>query len=156
MKNEQKIRRRNKRRSEESSVAGDSVIARYLRGEPEKLSGRIVYSFLLRNFPGQLRLASRKPKSCQIRRSSNMALQLSRFSRSTRGTAICNVCQCRGFGSSSILFSGHNKWSTIKHDKARNDKAKSKERQMVSKEISNATQCMLSSFLTVLSLLKFL
>ncbi|OQE21672.1 hypothetical protein PENSTE_c011G05817 [Penicillium steckii] len=69
-----------------------------------------------------------------------MALQLSRFSRLSRGTAICNVCQCRGFGSSSILFSGHNKWSTIKHDKARNDKAKSKERQMVSKEISNATQ----------------
>ncbi|KAJ5242115.1 uncharacterized protein N7469_000442, partial [Penicillium citrinum] len=74
------------------------------------------------------------------KRSSNMALQFSRLFRSPRGSAICNLCQCRGFGTSSTLFSGHNKWSTIKHDKARNDKAKSKERQMVSKEISSATQ----------------
>ncbi|KAJ5107753.1 Transcriptional regulator TACO1-like domain 2 [Penicillium angulare] len=51
------------------------------------------------------------------------------------------VCHsCRGFRSAPALFSGHNKWSTIKHDKAKNDKAKSKERQMVSKEISSATQ----------------
>ncbi|CAI7622132.1 unnamed protein product [Penicillium manginii] len=67
-----------------------------------------------------------------------MALQLSRLLRSPRGAAVCNAC--RGFGTSSGLFSGHNKWSTIKHDKARNDKAKSKERQMVGKEISSATQ----------------
>ncbi|KAJ5980114.1 Transcriptional regulator TACO1-like domain 2 [Penicillium waksmanii] len=67
-----------------------------------------------------------------------MALQISRLLRFPRGAAVCNAC--RGFGTSSALFSGHNKWSTIKHDKARNDKAKSKERQMVGKEISSATQ----------------
>jgi hypothetical protein len=43
---------------------------------------------------------------------------------------------------SRIALSGHNKWSTIKHDKARNDKAKSKERAMVGKEIASATQSM--------------
>jgi hypothetical protein len=46
------------------------------------------------------------------------------------------------FSTSAGLFAGHSKWSTIKHDKAKNDKAKSKERQLVSKEIRNATQCM--------------
>ncbi|KAJ5248894.1 hypothetical protein N7468_000345 [Penicillium chermesinum] len=55
-----------------------------------------------------------------------------------RSTYVCNAC--RLFSSSPISSSGHSKWSTIKHDKARNDRAKSKERQMVSKEISNATQ----------------
>lgn len=55
------------------------------------------------------------------------------------------VCDsCRGFTSYSALFSGHNRWSTIRHDKAKNDKAKSKERAMVSKEISSATQSELS------------
>ena len=48
----------------------------------------------------------------------------------------------RGFSAYSPFCSGHSKWSTIKHDKAKNDKAKSKERQMISKEISTATQCM--------------
>ncbi|OJJ43821.1 hypothetical protein ASPZODRAFT_875109 [Penicilliopsis zonata CBS 506.65] len=42
--------------------------------------------------------------------------------------------------SSSVLLSGHSKWSTIKHDKAKNDKAKSKERQLLSKEIASVTQ----------------
>ncbi|KAJ6092254.1 hypothetical protein N7467_004223 [Penicillium canescens] len=51
------------------------------------------------------------------------------------------ICEpCHSFSTSSIAFSGHNKWSTIKHDKARNDKAKSKERAMVGKEIASATQ----------------
>ena len=49
----------------------------------------------------------------------------------------------RSFSSATTFHSGHNKWSTIKHDKAKNDKAKSKERQNVSKEIRTATQCML-------------
>lgn len=39
-----------------------------------------------------------------------------------------------------MLFSGHNRWSTIRHDKAKNDKAKSKERQVVVKDLSSATQ----------------
>ncbi|KAB8075454.1 transcriptional regulator TACO1-like protein [Aspergillus leporis] len=47
---------------------------------------------------------------------------------------------CRGFTSSSPWFAGHNKWSSIKHDKAKNDKAKSKERQIIGKEISSAVQ----------------
>ncbi|BAE61881.1 transcriptional regulator TACO1-like protein [Aspergillus flavus] len=52
-----------------------------------------------------------------------------------------SVCYCcRGFASSSPSFAGHNRWSQIKHDKAKNDKAKSKERQIIGKEISSATQ----------------
>ncbi|KAE8372830.1 transcriptional regulator TACO1-like protein [Aspergillus bertholletiae] len=47
---------------------------------------------------------------------------------------------CRGFASCSPSFAGHNRWSQIKHDKAKNDKAKSKERQIIGKEISSATQ----------------
>jgi transcriptional/translational regulatory protein YebC/TACO1 len=43
------------------------------------------------------------------------------------------------------LFAGHNRWSQIKHDKAKNDKAKSRERQAIAKEISSATQ---SAYLT--------
>lgn len=46
---------------------------------------------------------------------------------------------CREFTSGAILLSGHNRWSTIRHDKAKNDKAKSKERQIVVKDLSNAT-----------------
>ncbi|KAF7717671.1 Uncharacterized protein PECH_002949 [Penicillium ucsense] len=59
---------------------------------------------------------------------------LQRYLRRSHGTTT------RSISSSAILYSGHNKWSTIKHDKAKNDKAKSKERQMVSKEIASATQ----------------
>lgn len=47
---------------------------------------------------------------------------------------------CREFTSNAILLSGHNRWSTIRHDKAKNDKAKSKERQAAVKDLSNATQ----------------
>ncbi|CAG8137559.1 unnamed protein product [Penicillium salamii] len=46
----------------------------------------------------------------------------------------------RPFTSTGFNGSGHNKWSSIKHDKARNDKAKSKERAMMGKEIASATQ----------------
>lgn len=67
------------------------------------------------------------------------ALRLGRLTRLGRGGFVCD--KCRGFNTTSFLSSGHSKWSTIKHDKAKNDKAKSKERQMVSKEISSATQC---------------
>ncbi|OQE34777.1 hypothetical protein PENCOP_c015G01004 [Penicillium coprophilum] len=67
-----------------------------------------------------------------------MALRLSRLLRQPRLDSVYH--ECRHFSTSSAIFSGHNKWSTIKHDKARNDKAKSKERQIVAKEIANATQ----------------
>ncbi|KAI9036682.1 post-initiation translation factor DPC29 [Aspergillus affinis] len=51
------------------------------------------------------------------------------------------LCQpCRSLTTSVPRLSGHNKWSTIKHDKAKNDKAKGRERGLVSKEISSATQ----------------
>ncbi|KAL3471800.1 transcriptional regulator TACO1-like protein [Aspergillus californicus] len=46
----------------------------------------------------------------------------------------------RSFTSCSSFSSGHSRWSTIKHDKAKNDKVKSKERQIVTKEISAAVQ----------------
>ncbi|PYH94242.1 YebC-like protein [Aspergillus ellipticus CBS 707.79] len=46
----------------------------------------------------------------------------------------------RGFASSAPWLAGHNRWSQIKHDKAKNDKAKSKERQLIGREISSATQ----------------
>lgn len=69
-----------------------------------------------------------------------MTLQLHRnLLRQSRGGSACDVC--RTFSSSAPFLSGHSKWSTIKHDKAKNDKAKSKERQMMSKEIASATQC---------------
>ncbi|KAG2418818.1 hypothetical protein HFD88_001919 [Aspergillus terreus] len=47
---------------------------------------------------------------------------------------------CRSFTSAPPLCAGHNRWSQIKHHKAKNDKAKSKERQIIGKEISSATQ----------------
>ena len=53
---------------------------------------------------------------------------------------------CRSFTTSAPWLAGHNKWSQIKHDKARNDKAKSKERQLIGKEISSATQSMCLNF----------
>ncbi|KAL4776077.1 transcriptional regulator TACO1-like protein [Aspergillus nidulans var. acristatus] len=46
----------------------------------------------------------------------------------------------RSFSSSPSLCAGHNRWSQIKHGKAKNDKAKSRERQMVAKEISSSVQ----------------
>ncbi|KAJ5519224.1 Transcriptional regulator TACO1-like domain 2 [Penicillium expansum] len=68
-----------------------------------------------------------------------MALRVSRLLQQPRW--IDSAChECRSFSTSSAILSGHNKWSTIKHDKARNDKAKSRERQIVGKEIASATQ----------------
>ncbi|KAL4898605.1 transcriptional regulator TACO1-like protein [Aspergillus ambiguus] len=46
----------------------------------------------------------------------------------------------RSFTTASPRCAGHNRWSQIKHHKAKNDKAKSKERQIIGKEISTATQ----------------
>lgn len=48
----------------------------------------------------------------------------------------------RGFSSSPSTFAGHNKWSQIKHDKAKNDRAKGSERQLISKEIYTASKSM--------------
>lgn len=51
---------------------------------------------------------------------------------------ICGTC--RGLSTTPIRPAGHNKWSSIKHDKAKNDSAKSKERQIISKEIRQAVK----------------
>ncbi|KAJ5712697.1 hypothetical protein N7493_009165 [Penicillium malachiteum] len=67
-----------------------------------------------------------------------MAYQYSRLLKKSYSAPVCNAC--RSFSSAPALLSGHSKWATIRHDKAKNDKVKSKERQMVSKEISSATQ----------------
>ncbi|KAJ5638406.1 hypothetical protein N7528_000796 [Penicillium herquei] len=67
-----------------------------------------------------------------------MAYQYSRLLKKSYSARVCNAC--RSFSSAPALLSGHSKWATIRHDKAKNDKVKSKERQMVSKEISSATQ----------------
>lgn len=66
-----------------------------------------------------------------------MAIRLNRLLRQPY-----HSCPGSSFSTSAGLLSGHSKWATIRHDKAKNDKAKSKERQLVSKEIRNATQCM--------------
>ncbi|OKL62697.1 hypothetical protein UA08_01409 [Talaromyces atroroseus] len=51
---------------------------------------------------------------------------------------VCNAC--RAFSMSAADQSGHSRWSTIKHDKAKNDKAKSKERGILTQELINASQ----------------
>lgn len=58
------------------------------------------------------------------------------------------VCDtCRSFHVSAATQSGHSRWSTIKHDKAKNDKAKSKERGILTQELINASQREFYSFL---------
>ncbi|KAF2250706.1 YebC-like protein [Trematosphaeria pertusa] len=46
----------------------------------------------------------------------------------------------RWFTQSSTAWSGHSKWATIKHDKGKNDAAKSKQRALLTKDISNAVK----------------
>ncbi|KAK2747099.1 hypothetical protein FQN57_002354 [Myotisia sp. PD_48] len=48
--------------------------------------------------------------------------------------------QCRFIANSATLQSGHNRWSTIRHDKGKNDAAKSKERQIISHNIVQASK----------------
>lgn len=70
-----------------------------------------------------------------------MALVLGKQCYPHRGSSLLtSTILRRTFTSHPSRLSGHNRWSTIRHDKAKNDKAKSKERQVVVKEISNATQ----------------
>ncbi|OCL07187.1 YebC-like protein [Glonium stellatum] len=53
----------------------------------------------------------------------------------------CSSCRRRRLLSGSApLQSGHNKWSTIKHDKGKNDAAKNKQRSIFSHEISTASK----------------
>lgn len=48
--------------------------------------------------------------------------------------------QCRKFQGGVSLLSGHNRWSKIKHDKGKNDAAKSKQRSFLAKEIIQASK----------------
>lgn len=51
----------------------------------------------------------------------------------------------RCLSSSASLLSGHSKWATIKHDKGKNDKAKSQARTLLTKDITNAVKRELST-----------
>ncbi|KAJ8112537.1 hypothetical protein OPT61_g5120 [Boeremia exigua] len=71
-----------------------------------------------------------------------------RASLSLEGTAQC-VCrrasrpqkvQVRCLSSTPSYFSGHSKWATIKHDKAKNDAGKSKQRSLMTRDITNAVK----------------
>ncbi|KAF2688447.1 YebC-like protein [Lentithecium fluviatile CBS 122367] len=48
--------------------------------------------------------------------------------------------QARSFSSTPATWSGHSKWATIKHDKGKNDAAKSKQRTILQKDISIAVR----------------
>ncbi|KAL1882024.1 hypothetical protein VTK73DRAFT_3006 [Phialemonium thermophilum] len=49
---------------------------------------------------------------------------------------ICSQCSLRMFASSSVLLSGHNKWSKIRHDKAAADAKKNAVRNQFTKTIT--------------------
>lgn len=54
---------------------------------------------------------------------------------------ICPGClHGRSFTTSPPTFSGHSKWATIKHDKARNDGRKNAVRNIIAKDIANASR----------------
>lgn len=53
---------------------------------------------------------------------------------------ICRQCQLRTFTSSPISSSGHNRWSKIKHDKARVDAVKNRQRAAFSQELTLASK----------------
>ncbi|KAL6707035.1 hypothetical protein ACN47E_004787 [Coniothyrium glycines] len=48
--------------------------------------------------------------------------------------------QARCLSSTPGRHSGHSKWATIKHDKAKNDAGKSKQRSLMTRDISNAVK----------------
>lgn len=47
----------------------------------------------------------------------------------------------RTLSSCKILQSGHSRWSTIKHDKGKNDAAKNKQRSIFASEIASTSKC---------------
>ncbi|KAL1633946.1 hypothetical protein SLS56_002537 [Neofusicoccum ribis] len=61
------------------------------------------------------------------------------FGASRASSYVCGSCR-RGLTTSTRLQSGHSKWATIKHDKAKNDAAKNKQRSIFSHEIILATK----------------
>ncbi|PVH99364.1 YebC-like protein [Periconia macrospinosa] len=79
-----------------------------------------------------------------------MVTPLRRLYSSSSSLFNFGACTCRSprplergarcFGSSSAAWSGHSKWATIKHDKGKADAAKSKQRALLTKDISNAVR----------------
>ncbi|KAL7626025.1 hypothetical protein AAE478_002794 [Parahypoxylon ruwenzoriense] len=55
--------------------------------------------------------------------------------RSTTSNSICAQCR-RSFASSSVLRSGHNRWSKIKHEKGAADRKKNMQRSTFSKNLA--------------------
>ncbi|GAM83741.1 hypothetical protein ANO11243_017310 [Dothideomycetidae sp. 11243] len=53
---------------------------------------------------------------------------------------VVRLCQARFFQESRAILSGHNRWSKIRHDKAKNDSAKNKQRSVFSQEIATASR----------------
>ncbi|KAF2204362.1 DUF28-domain-containing protein [Delitschia confertaspora ATCC 74209] len=53
---------------------------------------------------------------------------------------VCRRPVARYFSSSPPAWSGHSKWATIKHDKAKADNVKNKQRTIIAKDITNAVK----------------
>ncbi|KAF7526060.1 hypothetical protein G7054_g10873 [Neopestalotiopsis clavispora] len=53
---------------------------------------------------------------------------------SLRPSTLCSSC-CRAFNSTPIAYSGHNRWSKIKHEKGAADKKKTAERNLFAKNL---------------------
>ena len=72
-----------------------------------------------------------------------MMMMSSCASRALHGTRSITLCpQCRQFSRSGPLSSGHNRWSTIKHDKGKNDMFKNKQHSILSQELMQASRRM--------------
>ena len=56
------------------------------------------------------------------------------------GFFVCQKCAFRGFATSALLNSGHNRWSKIKHDKGKNDAVKNRQRSAFAQEIATASR----------------
>jgi YebC/PmpR family DNA-binding regulatory protein len=62
------------------------------------------------------------------------------YRHTLRATKPCVQGQIRRLNSTPNLHSGHSKWASIKHDKAKNDAGKSKMRSLLTRDITNAVK----------------
>lgn len=53
----------------------------------------------------------------------------------------CQFLQPRLFSTTANVYSGHSRWSKIKHDKAKVDLGKNKQRSILAQELENASNC---------------
>lgn len=58
----------------------------------------------------------------------------------SRRLYICRQCRIRNFTTTTPIFSGHSRWSKIKHDKGKADAAKNRQRSAFAQEIANASK----------------